>query len=256
MPGTPGTYGYCVPSDCDTLLYGFIENYYGTGTQGTADAEADINSEYRNLNERLEGFPMIRSVPVPLEGSVYPQTIIDANAAWTVFRRLKAVHANEFNEGVPEWISRFHAMGEELIEDIRTGKVVFEGFTALGEIGIGMPTAATSADTIGTFHNNWEGFAGPFNGDRRLSWRVQIDGAGPTGSATFKWSIDGGQSWQYEAQETGTEWIGLAYGVYARFEGWGTAFADGDYWDFDTVPIWIEAYGDPRVAKMRRFERG
>ena len=26
-----------------------------------------------------------------------------------------------------------------------------------------------------------------------------------------------------------------------------------DYWDFDTVPPWIDAYGDPSVAKVRTF---
>jgi len=257
MPGTPGTYGYCVPSDCDTLLTGFIENYYGTGTQGTSDAEADINAEFRRMNDRFEGFSMVKSVPLPLEGSTYPQTIVDANASWTVFRRLRAVHAAEFNEGVPEWISRFEDMGNEYLDEIRTGKVVFESFTALGEVGIGMPAAGTGTDSTGTFFNNWEGFAGPFWGDRRMNWRVEIESDGSTGISTFKYSIDKGASWMETGVKTGTGWIGIGYGVNVRFEGWdGTAFADGDYWDFETVPAWVTAYGDPGIVKVREGVRG
>jgi len=255
MPGTPGTYGYCIPSDLNGILNGFTENYYGSGATATTSIESDINAAFRHMNEHFEGYAMVRKVPMPLEGSVYPQTLIDANAAWSIHRKLKAVHADEFVEGEPEWIRAFWNTGMRKIEDIRKGKVVFESFTALGEIGIGMPTAGTSGSSIGTFHNNWEGFGSPFYGDRRMSWQIKIDGAGPAGSATFKYSYDAGVSWADTGIIAGTEWEPLSYGIYVRFEGAGTAFHVDDYWDFDAVPPWIASYGDPNVIKAKTFLR-
>lgn len=269
MPGTPGNYGYCTPSDLNSLLGGFTEGYYGTDIYGTAPVatsaiEADINAAFRTLNEHLEGYPVVRSTPLALEGSVYPQSAVDANAAWAIYRKLKSVHAPEFDEGVPEWIQRFHWHGTQFLDDVRTGRTVFEAFTAIGELGIAVPSAAgtiegtpgTSTNSTGTFYNNWEGYGGPYIGAMRQTWRIAIDGAGPAGSATFKWSMDDGVSYSNEGVECGTAWTALADGIFVRFSGGdGTAFAVDDYWRFETVPLYVAAYGDPRVGKIRQFVR-
>ena len=135
--------------------------------------------------------------------------------------------------------------------------MVFSYYTSVGEIGISPPYGESrGTDQNGTFINNWEGYGDPYWGDKRLTWRVQIDAAGFTGSATYKYSQDSGASWEEEGIKTGTNWKPLGLGVQVRFEGWaGTAYADGDYWQFDTVPLYVPAEGDPIVAKAREIVR-
>lgn len=77
---------------------------------------------------------------------------------------------------------------------------------------------------------------GTYTGTAQLTYKVQIDsiaaGAEIT-QATFKWSDDGGATWDASAVATDTAWVTLNNGVQVRWTAAvGADFAVGDYWTF------------------------
>lgn len=61
-------------------------------------------------------------------------------------------------------------------------------------------------------------------------WLIQIDGAGATKTAKFKWSRDNGSTWEATLQTTNYEWISLGSGVSVRFWDNAGTFTVGDKW--------------------------
>jgi hypothetical protein len=61
-------------------------------------------------------------------------------------------------------------------------------------------------------------------------WLIEIDGAGGTGTATFKWSRDDGTTWKATTVETDYEWITLDAGISVRFWDRNGEFDEGDKW--------------------------
>jgi len=80
---------------------------------------------------------------------------------------------------------------------------------------------------------------GVYTGSNMERWRVQIDGAGAAGTATFKFSNDNGGTWDKTGQATlvsGSEQarrISIGNGIYVEFIG---TFGDGDYIDIELFP--------------------
>jgi len=62
------------------------------------------------------------------------------------------------------------------------------------------------------------------------TWLFEIDGAGATGTATFKWSRDNGSNWQATTKATNYEWVSLSAGIYIRFWDRNGEFTVGDKW--------------------------
>lgn len=62
------------------------------------------------------------------------------------------------------------------------------------------------------------------------TWLIQIDGAGATGTAKFKWSRDNGSNWEATLQTTNYEWISLSAGISVRFWDNAGTFTVGDKW--------------------------
>lgn len=65
-------------------------------------------------------------------------------------------------------------------------------------------------------------------------YKVVIDGAGSVGAATFKWSDDGGSTWNATGVTTSASAISLNNGVTVTFSNGdeGTSFEAGDFWTF------------------------
>ena len=61
-------------------------------------------------------------------------------------------------------------------------------------------------------------------------WLIEIDTAGATGTATFKWSRDNGTTFQATLQATSYEWITLGAGIKVRFWDRDGEFDDDDIW--------------------------
>lgn len=89
---------------------------------------------------------------------------------------------------------------------------------------------------------------GRYNGSHEVIWRLQIDGAGAPGTATYKLSKDGGTTFDITTQDTweadgDIKRIHIGQGIYVRFVG---TFEVGDYID-------IHAYPDTDVPQGSKF---
>lgn len=77
---------------------------------------------------------------------------------------------------------------------------------------------------------------GTYTGTAQLVYKVEIDSVAAgaeIGSATFKWSDDGGATWDATGVTTSTGWLTLNNGVQIRFtSGSGDDCVLGDYWVF------------------------
>lgn len=79
---------------------------------------------------------------------------------------------------------------------------------------------------------------GRYYGAEKRVWRIQIDGAGTPGTATYKLSLDGGSNWDQTTQKTrdtntDNRRVLIWDGVYAEFVG---TFEVGEYWDIELFP--------------------
>jgi hypothetical protein len=75
------------------------------------------------------------------------------------------------------------------------------------------------------------------------NYKVEIDGAGDVGVATFKWSDDAGVTWEATTVATNTSLINLNNGVQVKFTGAGKASNDfevGDSWTFGAIDFDME----------------
>jgi len=95
-----------------------------------------------------------------------------------------------------------------------------------------------------------------------LKYRVQIDGVGTPN--TFKWSKNGGVSWENTGIEISTKKQNLSNGVKAQFES-SMAHLLGDYWDFyGGNGVWVgerlihyfEEYGGSTNLIQHEFFKG
>lgn len=91
---------------------------------------------------------------------------------------------------------------------------------------------------------------GIYTGLATKNYKIEIDFAGEIGVATFKWSNDGGATWQdEEILIANTDPIGLELGLTAAFAGGdGTDFVVGDYWLF-SAEFWTEVDYIPTQTK-------
>ena len=99
-----------------------------------------------------------------------------------------------------------------------------EGFTAMGFSAVGDPAFTGSGlDDLSTGGNPTTG----------KSYKVEIDGTGTPD--TFKWSDDGGTTWNATGVSITGNAQSLSAGVTITF-GATTGHTLGDYWTFSTIP--------------------
>jgi hypothetical protein len=176
-----------------------------------------------------------------------------------IYQRLLGAHYGEFSDDIPGWINVYKRRAEEVYSDIEKQNVVFWDEITQGEQGIGIGSWATKAGTVNLF-TNWE--IGFYTGDAYpKTYVVEIDGTtggNVIGSATFKWSDNGGYTFATTSATTATNWIGLEAGLEIRWEpafGYtGTLQLEyGDRFVINCVPQNVPVKGGGiRHAEFRR----
>lgn len=84
--------------------------------------------------------------------------------------------------------------------------------------------------------------SGTYTGDVNRDMVVEVDSAGPVGTATFRWSSTGGATWDMSGVNTSTEPVELADGISVSFNGQNLLV--GDRWRF-TAERFARAPGSP-----------
>jgi hypothetical protein len=187
------------------------------------------------LDERFD-------VPVKKNTSgVYDQPILDA-AVWLTIERVLRKYGR--GEQADEWGKR----GSKVCDDLLEGRKRLSSEVTKDEVGFGPPhpAAANTSTNIELQIHHGAAYAGVYQ--RKIV--IQIDGAGAVGTATFKYSLDAGNTWEETLIATSEEWIsrGSAQGLVIRFMqlGTGAALVSGDSWTIEAYPA------DTPVATSKR----
>jgi hypothetical protein len=259
---------YVSISDLDSILDNFVSRYYGTYLDQGEDLTIglqyydDMNLSFDQTNEILSGISHIKEVPVGTQnGGNYPYHVRMLQANLMIYNRLRGKHFGEFTDGVPGWVNVYLNRSQDIVSAIRGEDVVFGNDFTQGEQGIGVGSWVGRAGTVNMF-TNWE--TGHYAGDDFPRWYVvEIDGTvlgNSVGSSTFKWSKNGGLTWEEEGRMTDVAWVHLAHGAMVRWEPIisGTTMATfqcaiGDRFGFRCVPqnIPVKA-GQVRFVTFRR----
>lgn len=256
---------YCSIQDLDSLLEGFVSRYYGSHIDDADDItigtqfSADQTLSFSQANEWLSGITHIKSLPIATQSDGnYPYHVRMLQGNLMIYTRLKNKHYGEFNDGTPGWINVFLSRAKDIYSDIRQQNVVFDEDITQGESGIHFGTFVTKTGTA-NWYNNWEN--GVYKGsDYPRVYSIVIDGTtdgNVIGSATFKWSRDGGISFAAIQQTTGTQWIDLEDGIKFRWGAVGTTASQlgyGDRYDFKVVPLNVPVKGGG--VRYVTFKRG
>lgn len=281
-----GTLAYCALSDLGKHFDEFLDSYYGTEAAGSTAAIADLNRHYRIINDFLDSLGRFKRIPIgtQADGS-YPQSLIDLNAVSLISEKLLAVHAGELATEIPAWILQYITTRKEIRDMIAEGEIIFEEEISVGELGVGAPLVVSKGtDSKGDVDSNWDGYSGQvawheqtelrpafrqiwgvtkgYQGEDFPRWyHIKIDGTSSGNEieeASFKWSMDGGISWEETGITTDDDWIYLDWGVFVRFTfSAGTSHLNmNDEWKFYCVPQRITAQGNKRIVKTREFQRG
>jgi hypothetical protein len=102
---------------------------------------------------------------------------------------------------------------------------------------------------------------GTYRGEFVQDYLLQAEGSGEVGGATFRWSVNQGQSWRETGIATAGPGnpVGLENGLAVYWEsGSGTDLAAGDHWTFTAqAPVYLyQAYGGPFAALTAVYLNG
>lgn len=90
---------------------------------------------------------------------------------------------------------------------------------------------------------------GTYTGASEKVFRIQIDIAGDMGSATFKWSDNGGTDWDGTLIPIDCdEPIQIRDGLFVKFTD--GSFVQNDRWDF-TAEVWTEVFNEPNSKEFQ-----
>ncbi len=261
MPAT----SYCGTSDLNRLLESFVTEFYGTNGYGdSGTVYDDMQTTFKQLNEDLDSIGRFRTIPLGTQSDgLYPRWVIECQSNLIIYQKLRSRFLPEF-QGVPDWIKEFKESAKEIIQDVEDGSIVGLDETSLGEQGISAPTSTQTG--VATFYNNFDDPSSPYTGEGvQRTYKIQIDSVSSgssIGLATYKWSKDGGVSWEESSQSTGTSWdslennIRICWQPYTSLAGTQVQLALNDYWTFVCTPTNKVAYGNKKYAKQRFFSRG
>lgn len=119
---------------------------------------------------------------------------------------------------------------------------------------------SVAAGEVGDAQKQGDGSAtmetgGTYSGSTHLVYVVEIDSVGggaEVGQATFKWSDDGGSTWDASGVTTDSVWVTLNNGVTVRWtSGTGDDFVLGDRWTF----IADSPFGKGKLLDLNRDQR-
>lgn len=138
--------------------------------------------------------------------------------------------------------------GEEygIIAELKRGDRVLQDQITAREVG-GFNVYPTSGNT-GTRIR----LIGTYTGDEYRTWKLEIDGAGAQGTATWKLSYDGGTTWDKENEDTfdatnDDRRVELADGISCVFLD---TFAEGDSWIIELHPLKDQPQGGKVSSSM------
>jgi len=261
---------YATNTDIDSYFKDFTVRYYGTryddniGTmtvvgQTAIDRDFDRESKYIDSKLSVLGY----KTPLGLVGTTYDPIITEWVCMCVIYKRLIYIHADDYQDQIPADIQIFKERADKIEEDLVEGGLSISVDTTMEETGIGYPYAGGTATTsVATFLNNKE-YGGIYTNDY---WEgrviVQIDGTDSgnyIGKATFKWSKDGGHSYEDTLVDTSTYFKELCDGICVRWHPTGTSAIQvdvNDWWYFDIVPKTKKVKFYKNYITVKEFERG
>jgi len=262
---------YATNSDLDRLFNNFTLEYYGTflnddTTQGTifASAQAEIDRDLqvssKFIDSKLAGLGY--RTPVSKVNGTYDIFLTEWCAYMTIYRRLVRNHAPSISsDEIPDWIKSFADFAKEIEDGIVEGNLILDIDISAEESGIGHVYVGGTSGSAYIENNRLYGGAYRST-DYKGRVVVQIDGTsgGNTiGKATFKWSKDGGYSYEDTGITTSTAWISLFDGVKIRFVNVGTNTDQlqlDDWWYFDVIPVNMPTKRHKGIVNVKYFGRG
>lgn len=263
---------YATNTDLNSFFRDFDVKYYGTywdddprvgscNEQSALDRDLDRETAYINAKLSAMGY----RTPLNTLGTsgTYDQQITEWCSMSVIYKRLVYKHGDDYQDGLPEDVSYFKTRAVDIEKAIVDGGLALDVDTTMEESGIGFAYAGGTAGTSpALFYNNKE-YGGIYDHDH---WEgrfiVQIDstaGGNDIGKATFKWSRDGGHSYEDTEVLTSTNWTSLMSGIKVRWHPVGTTtdqLHTNDWWYFDVIPMNKKAKGYKNVAKVKTFARG
>jgi len=262
---------YATNTDIDSYFKDFTIRYYGTrfddniGTliaagQTALDRDFDRESKYVDSKLSVLGY----RTPLALaNGTSYDPIITEWVCMNVIYKRLIYVHADDYQDQIPADIQIFKERADKIEEDLIEGVLSLSVDNTLEESGIGYPYAGgTATNSVATFMNNKE-YGGIYTNDY---WEgriiVQIDGTNAgnyIGKATFKWSKDGGHSWEDNMIDTSTYFRELCDGIWVKWYPSGSSSIQvnlNDWWYFDVVPRTKKTKVYKNYIVIKEFERG
>lgn len=120
--------------------------------------------------------------------------------------------------------------------DVKSGKASFMAVNMIPSTGITASSQATGAVSKPQKEGSGSAAAvltGTYSGSEILDYVIQIESTGEIGSATFKWSNDGGATFPHTGVSTSTSPVLLENGISIQWsQGSGNDVVIGDVWRF------------------------
>lgn len=206
-------------------------------------ASQAIHTAYRYLNEVLGGFPQVRKIPVgTLADGDYPEALKRLNGLLAVYNSAVTIIGEEYEGELPEYIERIGEEIKSILQGIAEDRIDLGFLRKSGDVGIDPPTPYGTV-----FYNNWD--SGIYTGDRPRLYVVEAES-----NTTFRWSYDGGLTWEETGKQIGTAWSYLAHGVAVRFcPDYDTSM--GTRWEFECAPS-SPFVQDRQQVRVVEFLRG
>lgn len=122
--------------------------------------------------------------------------------------------------------------------DVKSGKASFMAVNMVPNTATGITASTQAAGAVSKPQKEGAGSAsavlgGTYSGTEDLDYYIEIESTGEIGVATFKWSDDGGTTFDATGVVTSTTLINLNNGIQIRWtQGSGNDVVAGDVWRF------------------------
>lgn len=225
--------------------------------QGTNDVGSMYFRTARVLNrvkQRIDAALRV-AYPTPIlpnAAGVYDEPLVEANVYLVLADLLRSTLADQEATGA-SWSDVFREQGTARLADLVARREVLSSVVSFQEVGVGSPVPAWENRGFAVLHSDQTHTYTP--GDAQVrTFTVQIDGAGAVGTATFRWSLDGGRTWEQSGATTSdlrSGYVGLGWNVRLWWDkGADSTLTDcvvGDQWTIKAVPVASATEGDGLV---------
>ena len=216
------------------------------------DTPANILRQGANVSRDIDTMLDERfSVPIKKRtDGTYDPPLVDAAAFGTIASVLERMGHREESE---TWYERT----EKMVDSINAGRRRLAEEITADEIGFGPPRPWASNQSTNTGLELFD--EAVFTGDYHRKIIIKIDGAGALGTATYKVSLNAGNTWEVEAQSTyaDEQWLEPAgcEGLVFRFYQLATSaeLKADDYWTIEAYPARMEPTVSKRGIRTRQL---